>query len=299
MANTREIRRRIKSVKNTSQITKAMQMVAAAKMRKAQQAAMSGRPYALQLNRMLVQIDQVLGATAHPLLDDDRPSGPDAKTLVLTVSTDRGLCGPLNTNLLREALLLPAASTDFVNIGRKSRQGLQRARRNIAADFEIKDPTPFRDVKQIAQFVTEKYLAHEYDRVAVLYPRFRSTLLQEPILQQLLPIASIEGPTDQKSKAAFAEVVGTPQMTGPEFLFEPSARQLLDELLPHYINFELFQMILSARASEHSARMVAMKSATDNAKALIKSLTLEYNKVRQAAITNEILEISSAQAAMG
>ncbi len=294
MPNTREIRRRIKSVKSTAQITKAMQMVAAAKMRGAQQTALAGRPYAIILNRTMVQISRHTDGALHPLLEER----PIKKSLVVLVSTDRGLCGPLNTNLLREAAQLDAQSTDFVVIGRKGRTGLKRLGRQIIADFELKDPASFRDAKPIIKFCTDCFLNGSHDAVSILYPRFRNTLSQEPINQQLLPIASIIPPSDEKGLSALETVISQEEMTGPEFIFEPSVHDVLSSLLPHYINYCFFQMILSARASEHSARMVAMKNATDNAKELIKRLTLEYNKVRQASITNEILEISSAQLAM-
>ncbi len=296
MPNTREIRRRIRSIKNTAQITKAMQMVAAAKMRKAQQMALSGRPYAVLMNRMLVQIKQLSDDGSHPLLCEPREHG---KELVILLTTDRGLCGPLNTNLMREVSELDPANTEFVVVGKKGRVGLRRLNRRILAEFDLSEPTEFKQTRLIAKMASECYLENKCSKVSVLFPRFRSTLVQEVIVQQMLPIAAIVPPSDDKGASQLEEATKPIEMTGPEFLFEPNARELLPALLSHYINFQLYQMALSFRASEHSARMVAMKSATDNAKELIKSLTLEYNKVRQSSITNEILEISSAQIAMG
>jgi F-type H+-transporting ATPase subunit gamma len=290
MANTRDIRRRIKSVKNTAQITKAMQMVAASKMRKAQQAALAGHPYSQSLNRVLVSLRDMVSADSHPLLE----VRPVKKTLVLLVTSDKGLCGALNTNVLREAAHLDQANTLFVASGKKGASFLARTGRNMIADFALPDNPTFLQTKAISKFCLEKFLSGEVDRVDVLYPKFVNTLVQKPLLVTLLPI------TDEK--AAGVSTAGADhtaaEATGAQFLFEPDADQVLNSVLPYYFHFEVFQMILDARASEQSARMVAMKSATDNAKSLVKDLTLEYNKARQASITTELLEITTAQMAL-
>lgn len=293
-ANTRDIRRRIKSVKNTSQITKAMQMVAAAKMRKAQLRALSGRPYAVELAKMLAALAQAGGASdLHPLLQER----PDVKReLVLVISTDKGLCGALNTNLFRELGRFDPAKTTFVAIGRKAAQYLGRLKRDLAAEFELKEAFTFLESKQASKFIIEKYLAGDVDKVSVAYTDFISTINQKPAIRAILPVknfelSDIEG--EQGSKTVEAAENKT------EYLFEPSPGGVLQGLVPHYIHFAVFQMVLECRASEHSARMVAMKNATDNAKQLIKDLTLQYNKVRQAAITTELLEITTAQMALG
>jgi F-type H+-transporting ATPase subunit gamma len=292
MANTRDIRRRIKSVKSTAQITKAMQMVAAAKMRKAQQAALSARPYIRLLERTLVHIHAALmdQDAVHPLLSEP---DPDAKGrhLVYVVSTDRGLCGGLNTNLIREMMKLDPATTDFVVSGRKVRVALQRLRRNIVADFELRDTPTFAEVKQVAKFLMQRFLSGDAFRVSVLFTNFVSTLSQVPRTLPILPLSAVADLARSRDDEAVARET--------EFLFEPNTRAILDVLLPHYFNTNIYTLVLDARASEHSARMVAMKNATDNAKELIKDLTLQYNKVRQSSITAEILEISSAQLAMG
>jgi F-type H+-transporting ATPase subunit gamma len=288
MPNTRDIRRRIKSVKGTAQITKAMQMVAAAKMRKAQQAALNARPYAQLMHRTLLHIHHAMDPELHPLLQE-RPEG--GKHLVYVIATDRGLCGALNTNLTREMAKFDPATTDYVVTGRKARVALQRLRRNIVADFEIRDNPTFAEVKQIAVFLTERFLSGEADRVSVLFTNFQSTLSQVPRLQPMLPLSAAAAiATSREENEGYEEI---------DFLFEPNAAAILDVLLPHYFNTGIYTMLLDARASEHSARMVAMKNATDNAKELINRLTLQYNKVRQSSITAEILEISSAQVAMG
>ncbi|MEI6376121.1 MAG: ATP synthase F1 subunit gamma [bacterium] len=290
MANTRDIRRRIKSVKNTAQITKAMQMVAASKMRRAQQAALAGHPYSQILNRVLVSLRDMVSADSHPLLE----VRPVKKTLVLLVTSDKGLCGALNTNVLREAALLDKDATEFVASGKKGASFLARTGRKMIADFALTDNPTFLQTKAISKFCLEKFLSGEVDRVDVLYPKFVNTLVQKPTQITLLPI------TDEKAAGVSpsgGDKVVTETM-GAQFLFEPDADEVLDSVLPYYFHFEVFQMILDARASEQSARMVAMKSATDNAKGLVKDLTLEYNKARQASITTELLEITTAQMAL-
>jgi F-type H+-transporting ATPase subunit gamma len=290
MANTRDIRRRIKSVKNTAQITKAMQMVAASKMRKAQQAALAGHPYSQILNRVLVSLRDMVTSDSHPLLE----VRPVKKTLVLLVTSDKGLCGALNTNVLREAAQLDQASTLFVASGKKGASFLARTGRNMIADFALPDSPTFFQTKAISKFCLDKFITGEVDRVDVLYPKFVNTLVQKPLLVTLLPI------TDEKAagvSTSGGDHASTESM-GAQFLFEPDADEVLDSVLPYYFHFEVFQMILDARASEQSARMVAMKSATDNAKSLVKDLTLEYNKARQASITTELLEITTAQMAL-
>jgi F-type H+-transporting ATPase subunit gamma len=290
MANTQDIRRRIKSIRNTAQITKAMQMVAASKMRKAQQHALAGRPYAQLLNRVLVSLEGRTDPLLHPLLQ----VRPVRKELVLVISTDKGLAGALTTNLMREAAGFATEQTAYVTSGRKARQFVARTRRELLADFELKDAPTILETKAISKFCVEKFLSGEVDKVTVLYTHFVNTISQRPIAQTLLPIS----PLAFEAAAAVAVPEGA---KGPmlEYIFEPSPQAVLDFMLPYYVQFQVFQMILDARASEHSARMVAMKNATDNANQFIKDLTLEYNKMRQASITTELLEIATAQMALG
>ena len=287
-ANTRDIRRRIKSIKNTSQITKAMQMVAASKMRKAQQAALAGRPYAALINKVLVSVQRRTDAMLNALLE----VRPVKKELVLVISTDKGLCGALNSNLLRELNQFDSAKTEFVAAGRKGVQYLARTKRQLISDFALKDAPTLPDTKVISKFIIDKFLAREVDKVSVLYTGFVNTLVQNPVVRTLLPISpfDIPGGDEKPAGESAAET---------EYVFEPDAAEVLSAILPHYIHYLVYQMILDARASEHSARMVAMKSATDNAKNLIKELTLEYNKIRQTGITTELLEITTAQMALG
>ncbi|MFZ9920678.1 MAG: ATP synthase F1 subunit gamma, partial [Terrimicrobiaceae bacterium] len=289
MANLRDIRRRIKSVKNTAQITKAMQMVAASKMRKAQQAALAGRDYAQLLNRVIVSVRDAIEQESHPLLERRSGSG---KELVILMTTDKGLCGALNTNVLREAAAYDPAKTLFVSIGRKGTQFLARLKRQMIADFPLQERPTFPQCKQVSKFCIEKFLDRTVDKVTLLYPRFINTLTQTPTAYPILPITSLDEVGIKTDYEALPPIEG-----GLEF--EPSPEAVLEAILPAYIHYLVYQTQLGSRASEHSARMVAMKNATDNAKNLVKDLTLEYNKARQAGITNEILEIATAQLALG
>ena len=291
MANTKDIRRRIKSIRNIGQLTKAMQMVAASKMRKAQNVALAGRPYSTLMNRVLVSLQQRTDSKLHPLLQVREVK----KELVVVISTDKGLAGALNTNLLREAANFDPDKTSYVVSGRKARQFIARTRRDLLADFELKDAPAFTETKEIAKFCIEKFLSGEVDKVSVLFTHFVNTVVQKPVVRTLLPISSFELPQAPTEGATPKD--STDPMIG--YLFEPTPEGVLDVMLPYYLHYQVFQMILDARASEHSARMVAMKNATDNAKQFIKDLTLEYNKMRQASITMELLEISTAQMAVG
>jgi F-type H+-transporting ATPase subunit gamma len=298
MPNLRDIRRRIKSVKNTSQITKAMQMVAATKMRRAQQAAVALRPYAGRLDQMAAHIYANLGPNevSHPLLHR-RDHG---KTAVLVLTTEKGLCGPLNTNLLREVIKNDGPDKVYISVGRKGRQVLARMKKNLLADFELKDSPTFADCKAISRFVLQKFEEGTFDAVEIYYNRFVNTLSQVATRFPLVPI----GAERLAVPKALAEAERQQRGEGPAaaaattYNFEPDAAELLARLVPYYVHLLVYEKVLESRASEHSARMVAMKAATDNAKQLVKDLTLEYNKARQAAITNEILEIASAAATM-
>ena len=269
-----------------------MQMVAASKMRKAQQHALAGRPYAALMNKVLVSLQNRTDPRLHPLLQ----IRPLEKELVVIISTDKGLAGALNTNLFRETANFDTTKTAFVVTGKKARQFIARTKRELLADFELKDAPSFVETKPMSKFVMEKFLSGDVDKVSILYTHFINTINQRPTLHTLLPISSFDLPKKHEE-----ETGGTNEDVDPMvgYIFEPSAEAVLDVMLPYYIQFQVFQMILDARASEHSARMVAMKNATDNANQFIKDLTLEYNKMRQAGITTELLEIATAQMALG
>jgi F-type H+-transporting ATPase subunit gamma len=285
MANLRDIRRRIKSVKNTAQITRAMQLVAAAKMKKAQDQAMAGRDYSAQLNAVLSDISAGESEEAsHPLLEVREGN----RELVLVISTDKGLCGPLNTNLAKKLRASTSDTADYVTVGRKLRVMLEKLQKNILADFSVKDPVPFSEARAIAAFLTKQFKDGNYDKVSIVHMRFINTLTQIPEMVTLLPVQPPTASDDE----------GSIPGSSADHLFEPSTADVLASILPLYINFQVYQALLEARATEHSARMVAMKAATDNAKKFIKELTLEYNKLRQGAITAELLEITTAMKAM-
>ncbi len=297
MANLRDIRRRIKSVKNTAQITRAMQLVAAAKMKKAQDQALAGREYADQLNQVLVNLKENVDEESHPLLEKREGN----KTLTLVISTDKGLCGGLNTNLLKLVRSEDNGNTTYATVGKKLRLQLEKTGEPIKADFVVDDPLAFSEARPIAKFLTDQFLEGDFDKIKVCFTNFVSTISQLPHVSQLLPIDA----TTLAEKRDY-EGVGKDEIQetdhssalSKDYEFEPSPEVVLDTLLPQYINFQIYQMILEARASEHSARMVSMKSATDNANNMIDDLTLDYNKLRQAAITAELLEITTAMKAM-
>ena len=305
MANLRDIRRRIKSVKNTSQITKAMQMVAATKMRRAQQIALALRPYAERLDEMAGHLYANIGPSevSHPLLQ--RRTGKSGRTAVVVLTSEKGLCGPLNTNLLREVLRNDSPDKVYISVGRKGRQTLARLKKNLLADFQLKDSPTFAESKTISRYLLAEFEKGSFDAVEVYYNRFVNTLSQVPTRFPLVPIgAEVLAGAKTRGEAHHAAHHGRPTPDGQAagssltYNFEPEAPELLGKLLPYYVHLLVYNKILESRASEHSARMVAMKAATDNAKQLVKDLTLEYNKARQAGITNEILEISSAAAMM-
>ena len=292
MPSTRDIRRRIKSVKNTAQITKAMQLVAAAKMKKAQDQAASGRAYAELMNKILVSLKERAEEGVHPYFSE----GKGDKTLVVVIATDKGLCGALNTNLLKKLVNTPIeGEVEYVTVGRKASQGLARLRKTLIADFPIKDPAKFAELRVVGKFIQEKFLTGEYKAVLVAFNNFINTVTQVPSIEQVLPV----NPVTLGGKRGFDETPGEINAAElPQYTFEPDAAVVFETVLPQYVNGTLYQMLLEARASEHSSRMVAMKNATDNAKQMLKDLSLEYNKLRQAAITNELLEITTAKMAL-
>jgi F-type H+-transporting ATPase subunit gamma len=287
MASTRDIRRRIKSVKNTRQITKAMELVAASKMKKAQQVALGGLPYANLLADVLAALAAGIEESSHPFLVQR-----EVKTRgILLITTDKGLCGPLNANLFKLVAEVKTP-TKFYSIGRKGTQFLARTKRAMVADFQVHDRVPFSEVRVASEFMIKQYLEGEIDTIEVIYSRFKNTLVQVPVVRPILPLHNLQEFLDQLASDTGAP---RPSRDEREILFEPSAHEVLNALLPFYVDHQVHQLALSAKASEHSARMVAMKTAKDNATELLGDLTLEYNKARQAAITQEILEIAAAQ----
>lgn len=280
--NTRDIRRRIKSVKNTSQITKAMQMVSATKMRRAQNQALSGRPYNEVLSSVLSRVSGKIDPMSHPLFQKNESK----KVGVLLLSTDKGLCGALNANLFRtlqSSSEISGKEVIFYTIGKKGRDFIVRSHKSLEADFENSDQVSSSQAATLRKFLVEAFSKGELGEVYLLYADFVSTLKQEPKLAALLPLT-----------VSFEEA----KTNGREFLFEPDVFTVLDFALNHFVETQIYQALLETKASEYSARMVAMQAATDNAKGLVDDLTLSYNQLRQSAITNELLEITTAAAAM-
>ncbi|MCB1089667.1 MAG: F0F1 ATP synthase subunit gamma, partial [Verrucomicrobiae bacterium] len=235
MANLRDIRRRIKSIKNTAQITRAMQLVAASKMKRAQEQATSGRAYADLLNKVLVNLKAQTDEESHPLLQEPE----NGRELVLLITTDKGLCGPLNTNLLRLVADRCGSDAIFVTVGVKGRQFLARTKRELLADFHIKDPVDFTESKRISKFIIEKFLEGGCSKVRVAFTNFVNTIKQEPLLETLLPISPIDLGRDKSfvgmggdSEPGPEHEAGAP--TGGGYLFEPSARAVLDTVVPQY-----------------------------------------------------------------
>jgi len=278
VASQRDIRRRIGSVKNIKQITRAMQFVAASKLKRAQDATLAARPYSEKLDEVLSDLAAVLDGDDHPLLAE--PNG--GKRLIVLITTDRPLSGPLNTNIVRfvaRDIIDNPGDVAVITVGRKGRDAMRRTHVPLEAHFATFGDRPtFADVLPLARLVTDDFLAATYGRVDIVYSHWVSTLVQRPTLLTILPI-----------KPA-ADTEGIP---GNQFIFEPSASAVLEQLLPRYVATRLFQAVLEAKASEESSRMVAMKNATENAEELIEDLTLSYNKVRQANITREMIEIAS------
>jgi F-type H+-transporting ATPase subunit gamma len=242
---------------------------------------------------VLAEVVTHAGDFDHPFMES---RGGDKRALIL-VTTDKGLCGALNTNLLRKVSdEFVTDNTRVLSAGRKGAQHATRAGWDLAAEFSYGDPPNIGEARALAKMAVELFENGEVDHVDIAFTNFINTITQKPEVQTLLPITEIKG----VSAGVEGEETSTDLPGGTtEFLFEPSAEGVLGELLPHYLNFQVHQILLENRASEHSARMVAMKNATDNANELIKDLTLEYNKLRQAAITNELLEITTAQMALG
>ncbi|HAW98906.1 MAG TPA: ATP synthase F1 subunit gamma [Opitutae bacterium] len=287
MANTRDIRIRIKGVKNTRQITRAMQMVATSKMKKAQESAKAGRPYALLLADVIVSIADEFEEVTQSYF----AQRPVKHRGILVIGTDKGLCGALNSNLFRE-LGDVDSSAKFVSVGKRATQYLSRARKDLLADFSLPDKPTFSDIRNIVEFLLNSYEEGRIDTIEVLYTSFINTLRQEPELIRLFPLNDLDAMTEKLHERFGVTDHVAPKDTR-EILFE-DRDAVLSELASLYLKQEIFQLVLESLASEHSARMVAMKTATDNAGNLIDDLTLQYNRARQAAITQEILEISAA-----
>lgn len=283
MANIRLIKRRIKSAGNIAQITKAMQMVAASKMKKAQDMALAGKPYSEKIYSAVKELASHTKRENHPLLRLGNPAG---KILVILISTNKGLCGGLNTNLFRMIdAFLEKRDADFITIGKKGENFVVRTDKTLLADFSFKLPF-IEHVPPVAKLLIEGFLGAKYKEVYLVYNSFFSVLKQIPAKKMILPISELEEVTSEE-EAKFSE-----------FVVEPSEEEMLDFLLPHFLENQIRSAIFEAEASEHSARMIAMKNATDAALDFADSLTLLFNKVRQEKITYEISDMVTARLAV-
>jgi F-type H+-transporting ATPase subunit gamma len=287
MHSSRDLRRRIRSVGGTAQITKAMQMVAASKMRKAQDAALAGRPFVQLLYRIQREATTRVRNFTDPLCEVREVR----KRAVILVAADKGLCGALNGNAFRLATQFDPESTVFITAGKKAAQFVATTRRQLLAEFPYADAPRFAEARAMASFARDLFLKKDVDEVRVVATRFINTLRQEPMSLPFLPVGEIK---EMEIPGVAPETQLGADTT--EALFEPSPAAVLRYLLPRYLSIYIYQVLLNAKASEQSARMVSMKNATDNAESLIRDLTLEYNKLRQGNITKELLEIAGGQA---
>lgn len=285
MGSLISIRRRIKSAKNIAQITRAMEMVSASKMKKAQEAALSTRPFTDKLVSMLRRLSRSSEAGAHALA---HKSAKEQKILVVMSSTTKGLCGGLNVNLYRGfrdfADLHPGAELSVVELGTKAKWVIPGRSVTLAARFpDLGEVVTFEESRPISRHIMDAFVKGEYDAVYMIYPKFISTLTNEVSVTRLLPIKDEEaGEGDY----------------GVDYTIEPSPAALIDMLMPYQLEMSVYQTLLESRATEHSARMVAMKSASDNAKELIGNLTLDYNQARQSQVTSELLDVTTARMAL-
>src|SRR6266850_3264471 len=285
-----DLRRRIRAVKNTQQITKAMKMVAASKLRRAQERIISARPYAQQMQRVLASVASRVDPSIHPLLTS-RERGQNSVTLVIVVTGDKGLCGSFNTNVIKGAASYISRSAEPCSLGLVGRKGRDFfGRRGFSVLFEqigIFQKLRFDDAQTIARTAIEAFTSEQVDRVVLVYNEFKSVMTQRVVVDRLLPIArgDVE---DQEASISPNQV---------DYLYEPSAQEIFNQLLPRYIEAQIYRALLESNAAFFAAQMTAMDTATKNSVDMISSLTLYMNKVRQAAITREIIEVvSGAQA---
>ena len=278
MAQIREIKRRIKSINNTSKVTHAMELVSASKMRKSQEQALSSRPYTNTLNDILKEV-KTRSDSSHELLTQN----DSQNQMIIILSSDRGLVGGLNMNIFREIAKSELKNIQFVVVGKKGINFISKSHSEMLASFHSDEQSPLELARTLTKIATDAYKSGAVSKVQVIFPDFQSTIRQVPTFTQVLPIE--------------LEEIKQEDLSQTEILFEPTPDQILENLLPHYVLTKIYQTVLEAKASEHSARMVAMKNATDAAKDLVEDLTLTYNQARQEAITKELLDIVTAQSA--
>lgn len=284
MANIRVIRQRIKGIKNISKITKAMEMIAASKMRKAQERGLAGRPYCQKITQVIASLAalSLVGESAHPLLDRRKVK----KIAIVHIAPDRGLCGGLLANLNRQAgsfIIEQKIPASIVTVGRKSFDFMRRSRRDIKAEFNNMGDNPgYLDTLPISHIIIDDFINGEVDEVYISFTQFINTMNQKAVIEKILPVEPAQVEKGQNL----------------EYIYEPNSQKVLNNLLPRFVEMRIYHALLEAIASEHSARMVAMRSATDNANELTDDLTLVYNKARQESITTELLDIIGGASAL-
>lgn len=277
MAQTREIKKRIKSVQNTQKVTHAMELIAAAKMRKSQQTALAGRPYSHTIHEILSKVQSASYEKRHKLLKtNDSPN-----QMIIVISSDRGLAGGLNLNVFREILRAEIKNASFITIGKKATQFVAKSGMNLLASYQSEQMQPIELARLLTKMASDDFLDKKYSKISLIYPHFASIIKQIPTWVQLLPIPPVSE-IEENAPAG-------------DFLFEPDADLILNAILKHHVLTQIYQVLVETKASEHSARMVAMKNATDAANDLVDDLTLVYNQARQEAITTELLDIITAQ----
>lgn len=291
MPSAREMRLRIRSVKNIAQVTRALQAVSASKVRKAVQAVTATRPYAEQAWKILTHLAEQPGHTSlHPLLN---PHAKIERILVVLISSDRGLAGAYNTNILRHTLLTMKhfeQPVDYIAVGRKGRDLLLRRGKKVVADFSNLPAAPsFMDVSPIGRLVVNSFLEGQYDEVYLAYTNFYNMVKQEPEVKKLLPLEVADHNHIHDFKV---------NKTSAVYTYEPDQNEILDQIIPRFTALQVYQAVMESNASEHAARMVAMRNATDNAVELAGILSLEYNKARQQSITNDMLDIAGGAEAL-
>ncbi len=284
MANIRLIRRRIRGIQSTAKITRAMEMIATSKMRRAQERGLAGRPYAEKIHQVIADLAALpeTGRTLHPLLQ----TRPVSKIAVVHITPDRGLCGGLHASINRKIasfILEQTVPVTLIIVGRKGLDFMRRHGRDIRAEFtQLGDRPSLLDTLPISRIIIDDYTNGAIDLVYLVYARFISTMVQRPILEQVLPV----------------EPAAIPRAQNVDYIYEPGPHMVLGELLPRFVEMQVYHAVLESIASEQSARMVAMRNATDNANELIEDLTLMYNKARQESITKELLDITGGAMAL-
>jgi len=310
MSSTRQIKRRIKSSKNIAQITKAMEMVSASKMKRAQEMTLSSRPYSEKMADIITALVQkAKDQVDHFLLNDPRDNwkeNQEFNILIILLSTDKSLCGGLNSNLFRglenwlkdfkETYKLPPKfKLSFITIGKKAKEHVLKTNKFLIAEFpQLGDKPRFEDILPISKIVIDSFKKNEYQMIFMSYMQFISTISQKLAINQLLPIE-----TKIIAKQAFSDDSPPPiEEYKGDYLFEPKPEEIFKDLLPQYIELQLYHVLLESIASEHSARMVAMKNANENALDIVAELTLQFNQARQTKITNELLDVIGARMAL-